>query len=117
MGGAGTYGRDNKLFAAIAPVCGAGSISPALVESVPVWAFHGANDIVVPVQVTDKMVEALKATRSSMIGEAEVKYTRYDASPAPTGWEDYTGHASWIPAYAGPELWTWLLEHSLASST
>ena len=74
-----------------------------------VWAFHGANDIVVPARATDKMVEALKAARPS---GPEVKYTRYDAAPAPTGWEDYTGHASWLPAYAGPELWTWLLEHS-----
>ena len=46
--------------------------------------------------MTDKMVEALKATRSSEAvaaggGPAEVKYTRYEASPAPRGWEDYTG--------------------------
>ena len=48
------------------------------------------------VRVTDKMVEALKAARSSDAvavggGPAEVKYTRYEASPAPRGWEDYTG--------------------------
>ena len=78
-----------------------------------VWAFHGANDIVVPVRVTDNMVEALRAARPSEAeGGAEVKYTRYDVAPAPTGWGDYTGHASWIPAYAGPELWMWLLGHS-----
>jgi hypothetical protein len=27
------------------------------------------------------------------------------------------GHASWIPAFAGPELWTWLLGHSKAAVT
>ncbi len=115
MGGAGAWvAGTTKLFAAIAPVCGAGSVPPASLAGVPVWAFHGANDIVVPVRVTDEMVEALQAARSSQPhgGANEVKYTRYDASPAPTGYKDYIGHASWIRAYAGPELWAWLLEHS-----
>lgn len=31
-------------FAAIAPVCGAGQVDPAALGTVPVWAFHGAND-------------------------------------------------------------------------
>ena len=114
MGGAGAWvAGTTKIFAAIAPVCGAGSVPAASLAGVPVWAFHGANDVVVPVRVTDRMVEAIQAARSSQTeGGAEVKYTRYDTSPAPTGWEDYTGHASWLQAYAGPELWAWLLEHS-----
>lgn len=114
MGGAGAWvAGTTKLFAAIAPVCGAGSVPPAALAGVPVWAFHGANDAIVPVRVTDKMVETLKGARSlNAAGGAEVKYTRYDTSPPPHGWEDYTGHASWIPAYSSPELWTWLLQQS-----
>ena len=110
-----------QRFAAVAPVCGAGAVDPlALGGALPVWAFHAANDVVVPVGTTDRMVSGLRAARGSggggagraaeAVASAAVKYTRYDEAPAPTGWEDYDGHASWKLAYRGPDLFDWLLE-------
>mmetsp|Transcript_9496 Transcript_9496/g.15524 ORF Transcript_9496/g.15524 Transcript_9496/m.15524 type:complete len:143 (+) Transcript_9496:552-980(+) len=110
MGGAGVWAAGSAYptkFAAIAPVCGFGSFK---VISTPVWAFHGANDIIVPVSETDRMVNA-----SRKAGNPEVKYSRYDESPAPVGWPSYRGHASWLQAYGTNELFYWLLDHKLRS--
>jgi predicted esterase len=65
MGGYGAWqaGTLGGKFAAIAPVCGAGGVSAASLGSTPVWAFHGANDVVVPVHATDGMVQRLRALR------------------------------------------------------
>eukprot|EP00959_Pyramimonas_sp_CCMP1952_P444573 9308675-Pyramimonas_sp.AAC.1 len=41
----------------------------------------------------------------------DVKYTLYAHSPAPPGYATYTGHASWMQAYAEEALWEWLLSH------
>lgn len=43
----------------------------------PIWAFHGANDIVVDVRYTDAMVTAVRK-----LGNRNVRYTRYNNSPA-----------------------------------
>jgi predicted peptidase len=101
------------MFAAIAPICGAGSVAASALAGTPLWAFHGANDIVVLVRVTDNMVERIQDERARSGDTAAVKYTRCDESPAPTGWGDYTGHASWLQAYEGPELWDWMLQQTL----
>jgi predicted peptidase len=118
MGGYGTWEAGTLgLFAAIAPVCGAGAVDPSSLGDTPVWAFHGANDIVVPVEVSDQMVEALRMVRFGKVEERRnaetgnvVKYTRYENAPAPTGWGSYLGHASWKNAYRGPELFEWMLK-------
>ena len=120
MGGYGAWEAGTLgLFAAIAPVCGAGTVEPSALGDTPVWAFHGANDIVVPVQASDQMVEALRMERFGKGEERRnaetgnvVKYTRYKDAPAPTGWESYLGHASWKDAYRGPELFEWMLQQS-----
>ena len=143
MGGAGCWTAGTTgLFAAIAPVCGAGSVpvrpllsqpptpgqhhppstesesvlvgaQAASLDGVAVWAFHGANDAVVPVRVTDRAIEELKRARTES-QQAEIKYTRYDEAPPPVGWEGYTGHASWIPAYREDTgLFEWLLSHKV----
>ena len=93
MGGAGVWvgATIPKLFAAVAPVCAAGTPRPDAV-SAPVWAFHGVNDRVVPVTYTDRSVEALRKAQPQL----EVKYTRYKESPAPIGYPSYDGHASWV---------------------
>jgi len=109
-GGAEPSSKLRPRFAAIAPVCGAGSADPATLDGVPVWAFHGANDVVVPVGVSDETIQALRQRRSNTNEDyPEVKYTRYEVAPAPTGWESYAGHASWKLAYEGPELFEWML--------
>ena len=73
MGAFGTFhllGREPKMFAAAVPIAGGGK--PAAARShkdVPVWVFHGAKDIIVEVERSQRMVEAMKKAR------AEVKYT------------------------------------------
>eukprot|EP00465_Bigelowiella_longifila_P001737 CAMPEP_0185252334 /NCGR_PEP_ID=MMETSP1359-20130426/1457_1 /TAXON_ID=552665 /ORGANISM="Bigelowiella longifila, Strain CCMP242" /LENGTH=278 /DNA_ID=CAMNT_0027834475 /DNA_START=137 /DNA_END=973 /DNA_ORIENTATION=+ len=123
MGGAGVWrGATTGLFAAVAPVCAAGVPKPSDIK-VPVWAFHGANDQVVPVDYTDRSVATIKKADPSL----EIKYTRYDESPGPLGYPGYDGHASWMQVYAnedvhvhgktfkghdGPDLIKWMLSHT-----
>ena len=85
----------------------------ASLDGVAVWAFHGANDAVVPARVTDRAIEELKRARTAA-DDPEIKYTRYDEAPPPVGWEGYTGHPSWIPAYREDTgLFEWLLSHKV----
>jgi predicted peptidase len=97
MGGRGTWTLASaypKRFAAIAPVCGRGE--PAEAEKVahlPVWAFHGALDPLVPLERSQEMIAAVQACG----GEARL-----------TVYED-AEHDSWTQAYAEPELYSWLL--------
>jgi predicted peptidase len=123
MGGFGTWAAGTLgVFAAIAPVCGAGLVDPAKLGDTPVWAFHAANDVVVPVDVSDSMVAKLRKSRGLKVGSdtssgggsvasGEVRYTRYDEAPAPDGWPLYSGHAAWKLSYAGSELYDWFLAH------
>ncbi len=75
MGGYGTWytamARPD-LFAAIAPMCGGGMAWNASVLTMPVWAFHGADDASVSVNQSDEMVEQMQRHGLS------VKYTRMD---------------------------------------
>ena len=95
-GGRGTWDLATKrpdLFAAAAPVCGEGTPSRAdALRHMPVWAFHGADDPVIPVTGSREMVDALRA-----IG-APVRYTEYPG----------VGHNVWTRAYLEPELPEWL---------
>ena len=58
------------------------------------WAFHGDEDYVVPVERSIEMVEAVKAAG----GNAQL--TRYPG----------VGHDSFTQTYANPEIYRWLLE-------
>ncbi|MDO9066071.1 MAG: prolyl oligopeptidase family serine peptidase [Chloroflexota bacterium] len=103
----GGYGAWNLAalhpgrFAAIAPFCG-GAIPmrgfPARVcalRQVPVWAFHGALDPVVPVSESQSLVEALQ------VCGGDAMLTVYpDAA-----------HDSWTRTYENPELYRWFLSH------
>jgi len=99
MGGFGTWDLASQFprrFAAIAPICGGGN--PAMVRRIkdlPVWVFHGDADRVVPVALSDEMVEKLKNAG------ADVKYTRYEG----------IDHDSWTKTYANEELYQWMLSH------
>jgi len=84
-------------FAAVAPVCGGGDPRKAgRLARVPVWAFHGDQDPVVPVAASRAMVEALHRCG----GSAEL-----------TVYED-AAHDSWTRTYAGDELYAWFLSHA-----
>ncbi len=105
MGGHGTWylgARWPERFAALAPICGAGHWFhgfPQRVEvlkDVPVWAFHGALDEVVPPETSQVLVKMLERC------SGRVKFTLYpDAN-----------HDSWTETYNNPALYDWFLQHS-----
>ena len=99
MGGGGTWHLACEYpdrFAAIAPVCGWGSPEKACnLKNVPVWAFHGAKDKVIPIESSKQMVQAVKDCGGN------AKLTVYPAA----------GHDSWTDTYNNEELYNWLLEH------
>jgi predicted peptidase len=103
MGGYGAWYlmmRFPERFAAAVPVCGAGDPKKSsLIANTPVWAFHGADDAVVPVNGSRDMISALQRTL------ATVKYTEYPASQK-------VGHASWVPAGETAGLADWVYQHS-----
>ena len=98
MGGFGTwmlaaYAPDR--FAAIVPVCGGGErLMARRLTHLPVWAFHGAKDQVVPLGRSEEMVDALKKLHG------DVKLTVYPEA----------GHDSWTATYENPEVYEWLLQ-------
>lgn len=99
MGGYGTWhlaAAQPQRFAAIAPICGGGNPNEACnLKNLPVWAFHGAKDRIVPISESEKMVTALKACGGN------VKFTVYPEA----------GHDSWTQTYNNPELYDWFLQH------
>jgi predicted peptidase len=64
MGGYGTWeaaAANPQLFAAIVPICGGGSIrAAAALVGTPIWAFHGAQDEVVAIDESKRMVDAVR---------------------------------------------------------
>jgi predicted peptidase len=104
MGGFATWtlpARRPDFFAAAVPVCGGGDPGTgSLLKAVPIWAFHGSADRVVPARYSQQMVEALRR-----LG-ANPKYTEYEG----------VGHDSWTAAYQEPELLGWMFgQHRLVA--
>jgi predicted peptidase len=99
MGGFGTWALASKYpdrFAAAAPICGGGMRIMAYgLKDVPIWAFHGAKDRVVPVEESKEMVAAVKARGGN------AKLTVYPEA----------SHDSWTETYNNPELYEWFLKH------
>ncbi len=103
MGGFGTWAlacEHPERFAAVAPICGGGQRYLAhRLKNVPVWAFHGAKDPVVPLAESQTMVEAITRTGG------QAKLTVYPEAQ----------HDSWTATYDNPELYEWLLSHKRAA--
>ena len=97
MGGYGCWAlaaRNPDRFAAVAPICGGGDPAWATsLKSVPIWAFHGTDDRVVPLEKSETMVNAIRAA-----GGTQVRLTKLE----------HIGHNSWSAAYATPELYEWM---------
>lgn len=104
MGGIGTFDlitRRPRLFAAAAPVCGAGDTSKAeVIKHIPIWIFHGAEDAAVNAKYSLDMVNAL---------------TKAGAHPGFTQYPE-VGHFSWIAAYSDPMFMDWLFRQSKANN-
>lgn len=106
MGGFGTWtlaALHPERFAAAAPVCGGlpwhldVQRAAQAMKTLPIWAFHGAKDDVVPLAETRRVVDALKQAGS------HPKLTVYREAQ----------HDSWTKTYANPKLYQWFLEHQL----
>ncbi len=106
MGGFGAWylaARWPERFAAVAPICGGGywmhgfPEQVAALRDVPVWAFHGAKDDVVPPSFSEELVNTLKA------GGGDVKLTIYPEAD----------HDSWTETYQNPALYEWFLSHKI----
>jgi predicted peptidase len=109
MGGFGTWklglSHPNK-FAAIAPICGGASMIDVILgtwdkkkelEKLPIWAFHGAKDDVVPLIESERIVNTLKQG-----GLKNIKLTVYPEAK----------HDSWSETYADPKFYEWLMKQS-----
>lgn len=118
MGGNGSWYvayEYAEKFAAVVPICGwiarpeeapdwieaaDGTAAIARVaerlRDMPIWAFHGETDGVVPVAGSRLIVDALRELGS------DVRYTELPG----------TGHNVWDPAYRSPGLAAWLLEQT-----
>jgi predicted peptidase len=105
MGGYGSWALAAEYperFAAVAPICGGGNrIMAFRLKDVPVWAFHGAKDNVVPLKQSEEMVNAIKARGG------DAKLTVYPDA----------GHDSWTETYNNKELYDWFLKHRKASKS
>ncbi|MCS7091190.1 MAG: prolyl oligopeptidase family serine peptidase [Verrucomicrobiota bacterium] len=109
MGGYGTWKLGllyPERLAAIVPICGggewidvrlAGREKADALRSLAVWAFHGARDNVVPLNESERMVNALKES-----GAQKVRFTVYPEAD----------HDAWTITYQKAELYQWLLEQS-----
>jgi predicted peptidase len=117
QGGHGTWvlgARHPERWAALVPICGyaaaprrdhladdlggpfiggAGDLAPAL-SRLPIWAFHGEADDVVPVAATLELVAAVQAAGGSPI---------VTVLPG-------VGHNAWEAAYSKPQLAEWMLQ-------
>jgi predicted peptidase len=108
MGGFGTWSlavNHPGRFAAAAPICGGGNgLDVLLAEgarkdallSLPIWAFHGAKDDVVPVSESERMMAALKRA-----GSTNARLTVYPEAD----------HDSFTRTYENPKLFEWFLAH------
>ncbi len=99
MGGFATWGwaaQEPWRFAAIAPIAAGWNPEEACkLKNIPIWAFHGARDALVPVKPHQQMVDAVIACGGN------AKITVYPEAE----------HDSWTAAYANPELYDWFLQH------
>lgn len=102
QGGCGTFeltGRLRWQFAGAVPVCGFTQMTDLgeRFREVPTWAWHGADDSVVPVSQSEGAVAQIRA------GGGEAQLTVLPG----------VGHNAWEPAWASDELAQWLKARSL----
>jgi len=95
-GGFGTWDMISKrpdIFAAAIPLCGGGNTAlAAVLVSMPIWAFHGDHDSVIPVDQTREMITAIKKLGGSP------RYTEYKGAD----------HDIWVRTFKEPGLADWL---------
>jgi predicted peptidase len=92
-------------FAAAVPICAgdrflgmSASERGKKFAKLPLWIFHGADDLKISVDVSREVVKELKKAGGKPL------YTEYPN----------TGHNSWVKAYRDPELIDWLFNQRLS---
>lgn len=97
----GAYGawrlaiQNPNRFAALIPISGGGPAPYASrISHLPVWVFHGARDQNIPLEESQRMVQALKAAHGN------VRFTIYPEA----------GHDAWTATYDDPQIYQWLLQ-------
>jgi predicted esterase len=102
MGGEGTWRfalHQPGLFAAIAPLSAyldhADVARMKPIQTLPVWAIHGADDTVVPLARGQQPVDALKAAGGN------IQFTVLAGHD----------HDVWTDTYSDPKFYAWLLSH------
>jgi len=102
MGGFGTFNLALKyptVWAAVVPLCGGSDVKNAeALKAVPIWAFHGDKDDMVPVERTRHVMKAIAELGG--IG----KYTELTGA----------GHGITGLVYPNPELQTWMFARKRA---
>lgn len=87
--------QNADRFAALVPICGGGPVPYARkLKDVPTWVFHGAQDPVIPLVESQRMVDAIQAVGGN------VKFTVYPEAK----------HDAWTETYNNPDLYEWLLK-------
>jgi predicted peptidase len=100
MGGYGAWelaAEHPERLAAILPICGGGDADMLRIcrmKSIPVWAFHGAKDPVVPIGVEEDLVKALRECGGS------VWFTIYPDAK----------HDAWTRTYKNRKVFKWMLQ-------
>ncbi|MCL2700789.1 MAG: alpha/beta hydrolase-fold protein [Phycisphaerae bacterium] len=114
MGGFGTWNTAasySDRFAAIVPLCGGMDPEQAVwLKDMPIWAFHGDADNIVPVEYTrgpiNRLREANGKTNGETAGKADgdtgVPHIKYTEMP---GVDHFIGHV-----YNNREIYDWLLQ-------
>ncbi len=96
MGGNGTWKlatHQPERFAAIAPICAGRDPSEVhKLAKLPIWAFHGELDDVIPLEKAKKMIDAVKKAGGTP------KFTVYPG----------VRHDSYTSTYNNPEFYEWL---------
>lgn len=99
MGGIGSWYFAINMpsrFAALVPVSFRGDgWSPAPAKDIPVWAFHGAKDGVIPLSKAQELVDQFRATGGNI---------KFD--PYPNGGHDAS---TWTVTYNNPDVYDWML--------
>ena len=99
MGGTGSWMlamADPDRFAAVVPICGSGICWNAeCLKNLPIYAYHGDADPVVPVHESVSMVSQVNKKG----GNAQLKIL------------SGVGHNAWEIAYQDDELLNWMLKH------
>jgi hypothetical protein len=99
-------------FAAAVPIAGGGDTTAlASFINIPLWAFHGTNDTIVPVAGSRSMIRAF--TRFGGMP----KFTEYSTTQInQNGYDHYGDHIYYLPFPLEPTLKEWIFSKSKATS-